>query len=75
MYTRQISVEKHHETDVSTLVKSIADNKVPYPIKQHLAEDPKNPMEWGPKHEDSARKAYYKIEESQHRQLGYLKAL
>ena len=72
VYTRQISVEKHHETDVSTLVKSIADNKVPYPIKQHLAEDPKNPIEWGLKHEDSARKAYYKIEESKHRQLSLL---
>jgi hypothetical protein len=72
VYTRQISVEKNHETNVSTLVKSIADYNVPYPMKQHIAEEPKNPLEWGLKHEDSAREAYYRIEASKHQQPSLL---
>ena len=69
VYTRQISVERVNETDASILVKSLTEKKVCYPIRQHIVEDPKNPLDWGLKHEDSARKAYYKLEASKHKQL------
>lgn len=68
VYTRQKSVEKH-DTDVSLLVNSlINNNKVYMPIKKPQ-EDPKNPLDWGLKHENSARKAYYQTEGRKHHQL------
>lgn len=67
VYTRQISVEKH-KTDVSNLVKSLTDNKAIQPIRQ-LVEDPQNPLDWGLKYEDSARKAYYQTEGRKYHQL------
>ena len=45
VYTRQICVEKH-ETDVSIIMKSLTETKS-YNIKQHVPEDPKNPLETG----------------------------
>ena len=35
-------------------------------------EDPKNPLDWGLKHEESARKAYYRVEASKHNQLSLI---
>ena len=59
VYTRQISVEKH-KTDVSLLEKSLISNKATQPIRQ-VPKEPRNSLDWGLKHESSARKAYYKM--------------
>ena len=70
VYTRQISVEKH-KTDVSLLVKSLISNKATQPIRQ-VPKDPKNSLDWGLKHESSARKAYYATEGQKHHQFSLL---
>jgi hypothetical protein len=70
VYTRQISVEKH-KTDVSLLVKSLTSNKASQPIRQ-VPKDPKNSLDWGLKHESSARDAYYRTEGQKHHQFSLL---
>ena len=70
VYTRQISVEKH-KTDVSLLVKSLTSNKASQPIRQ-VPKDPNNSLDWGLKHESSARKAYYRTEGQKHHQFSLL---
>ncbi len=70
VYTRQISVEKH-ETDVSSLVKLLTEQK-DVAIRQHIVDNPKNPLDWGLKHEESARKAYYRLQASKHKQLSLI---
>jgi len=71
VYTRQISAEKQPKTDVSVLVNSLTEQK-DVVGKQHIVEDPKNPLDWGLKHEESARKAYYRVEASKHNQLSLI---
>ena len=66
VYTRQVSVEKHI-TDTSALVNSLTKRKL-YPIRK-IIEDPKTPLDWGLKYEDSARKAYYNLQANKHHQL------
>ena len=71
VYTRQISAERQPETDVSVLVKSLTQQK-DVSARQNITEDPKNPLDWGLKHEESARKAYYRLESSKHNQLSLI---
>ncbi len=70
VYTKQISVEKH-KTDVSLLVKSLTSNKASQPIRQ-VPKDPNNSLDWGLKHESSARKANYRTEGQKHHQFSLL---
>ncbi|CAB4026130.1 Carboxypeptidase D [Paramuricea clavata] len=66
VYTRQVSVEKHI-TDTSALVNSLTKRKL-YAIRK-IIEDPKTPLDWGLKYENSARKAYYNLQANKHHQL------
>lgn len=49
-------------------MKSLTEKKS-YNIKLHIPEDPKNFLDWELKHENSAGKAYYKLEGHKHSQL------
>ena len=64
VYKRQISAERQPETDVSVLVKSLSQQK-DVSVRQNIMEDPKNFLDWGLKHEESARKAWYCTDLSQ----------
>ena len=71
VYTMQIYAARQPETDVSVLVTVINSaerciSETKYPGRS------KNPLDWGFKQEESARKAYYRLESSKHNQLNLI---
>ena len=67
----QNSLEKGQEKDVRKVVKEIVNPNVPSHLPS-LADQPQNPRDWGLRHEDSARRAYYKAESKYHDKLKLL---
>ena len=64
----QCSKEKDLKKDVCKLVEEIVNPKVPS-HSPSLPDQPQNARDWGLKHEDSARRAYYKVESKHHHKL------
>ena len=62
------SKEKGLKKDECKLVEDIVNPKVPS-HSPSLPDQPQNARDWGLKHEDSARRAYYKVESKHHHKL------
>ena len=57
----QNSLDKGLKRKVSSLVDKIT-NQQARSSKLTVCENPQNPLDWGLKHEESARLSYYKVE-------------
>ena len=64
VYSRQSTLDKKSEFSVTALAKSIATKQVSR-VKA-VADNPKNPRDWGLKHEDSARNSYLRVQKHLH---------
>ena len=64
VYSRQSTLDKKSEFSVTALAKSICTKKVSR-VKA-VADNPKNPRDWGLKNEDSARNSYLRVQKHLH---------
>ena len=69
VFTRQDTLDKNKEEDVSKLVEVIALAKTPHTHPQQQEMEPQNTREWGLFHEESARKAYQRVASHIHHKL------
>ena len=69
VFTRQETLDKNKEEDVSKLVEVIALAKTPHTHPQQQEMEPQNAREWGLFHEESARKAYQRVASHIHHKL------
>lgn len=63
----QNSIDKGLKRDPSNLVESLASKKCPF--KLSVPDDPRNPKQWGLRHESSAHQSYLKVECKKHHKL------
>lgn len=75
MYTRQTTIEKSQaigkSTDVTCTVNQMVHPNVPAQTGP-INHEPQNSREWGLVHEETARKAYYRVESHNHHRLQLL---
>ena len=75
VYTRQATIEKNQaiakSTDVTCTVNQIVHPNVPAKTGP-INHEPQNSREWGLVHEETARKAYYRVESHNHHRLQLL---
>ena len=73
VFTRQATVEKNaligKSTDVNPTLTQIINPGGTSAKKVPVSKQPQNPREWGLFHEESARKAYYRLERHNHHKL------
>ena len=69
VFTRQETLDKNMEENVTKLVEDIALAKKPHIHSQQQEMEPQNAREWGLFHEESARKAYQRVASHTHHKL------
>ena len=69
VFTRQETLDKNMEENVTKLVEDIALAKKPHMHSQQQEMEPQNAREWGLFHEESARKAYQRVASHTHHKL------
>ena len=67
VFTRQETLDKNKEENVSKLVEDIALAKTPHKLQLEI--EPQNAREWGLFHEESAHKAYQRVASYTHHKL------
>ena len=69
VFNAQLKLAKGSKCNIVKLVKDITSPKCAFRYFPKISCDPQNAMEWGLVHEDSARNAYYRVENKKHYKL------